>query len=261
MKIENALIGYSGFVGSNLMKYLSFDKLYNTSNIDEIQNNEFCTVVCAGAYGVKWKANKYPDKDLKSIEYLIKNLKKLKTKKLILISTVDVYPVPYEVDENTYIDSNKLLPYGKHRRQLELMVANNFDATVVRLPTIFGFGIKKNVIFDLMNTQRLSSINKYGVYQFYNLNHLWTDIQKAVNNNIHLLNIATEPVSIVEVGFSCFNIDLSKNDGDDSAPNYKMDTKYGKIWGHTQPYLYTKDDQLREIAEFVKSYQVQENTI
>ena len=67
MFVNNALIGYSGFVGSNILRKTSFNKLYNSKNIDEIQNIEFDTVVCAGAYGIKWKANKHPVEDLKSI--------------------------------------------------------------------------------------------------------------------------------------------------------------------------------------------------
>lgn len=255
MFVKNTLIGYSGFVGSNILRKTSFKKLYNSNNIEEIQNIEFHTVVCVGAYGTKWKANKYPDEDLESIEYLIENLKTIKAEKLILISTVDVYPVPYEVDEDSYIDLNELLPYGKHRRLLELFVANNYNATIVRLPTIFGPGIKKNIIFDLMNNRHFNSIKKNSIYQFYNLSHLWADINKAVINNIQILNIATEPVSIVEVGQACFNIDLSKNDEDNNAPNYNMCSQYDTLWNHNQSYLYTKDDQLQEIAEFVQLYQ------
>tara|TARA_B100000315_G_scaffold129586_1_gene119223 strand:+ start:261 stop:470 length:210 start_codon:yes stop_codon:yes gene_type:complete len=49
--LDNALIGYSGFVGSNIKTKFDFTKLYNSSNIEDIEYLEFDTVVCAGSYG------------------------------------------------------------------------------------------------------------------------------------------------------------------------------------------------------------------
>lgn len=60
MSKNDALVGYSGFVGSVLLKQKKFNALYRSTNIDEIKNRSFDTVVCAGAPAVKWLANKYP---------------------------------------------------------------------------------------------------------------------------------------------------------------------------------------------------------
>jgi hypothetical protein len=45
----DALIGYSGFVGSTLLKQRHFDSLFRSTNIDEIVGKTFDMVVCAGA--------------------------------------------------------------------------------------------------------------------------------------------------------------------------------------------------------------------
>ena len=58
---------------------------YNSKNISEINYNEFNTAICAGAYGLKWKANKYPDEDYSSIRYLIENLKTIEKEKIIYV--------------------------------------------------------------------------------------------------------------------------------------------------------------------------------
>ncbi len=47
--MTSALIGFSGFVGSTLLKQAYFESLYRSTNIGEIEGQSFNTVVCAGA--------------------------------------------------------------------------------------------------------------------------------------------------------------------------------------------------------------------
>lgn len=71
----NSLIGFSGFVGSTLLKQSSFDDLYRSTNISEIEGKSFDVVVCAGAPAKKWIANREPEADCQTIEALIDHLK------------------------------------------------------------------------------------------------------------------------------------------------------------------------------------------
>ena len=50
---SNALIGYTGFVGTALARQHDFDAFYNSKNIETIKGEHFNLVVCAGAYGLK----------------------------------------------------------------------------------------------------------------------------------------------------------------------------------------------------------------
>jgi hypothetical protein len=72
----NALIGFSGFVGSTLLKQAKFESLYRSTNIQDIVGYDFNTIVCAGAPAQKWIANNKPEADLQKIEGLIYHLKK-----------------------------------------------------------------------------------------------------------------------------------------------------------------------------------------
>ncbi|HCD03852.1 MAG TPA: pyridine nucleotide transhydrogenase, partial [Methylophaga sp.] len=92
--MSNALIGFSGFVGGTLLKQANFAACYRSTNIQEIENREFDVVVCAGAPAQKWIANREPADDRKKIDALISNLRTVKCKKFILISTVDVFKDP-----------------------------------------------------------------------------------------------------------------------------------------------------------------------
>ena len=148
----NALVGYTGFVGSNLYENGQFDKVYNTKNIEEAYGTEPDLLVYSGLRAEKFLANKEPEKDYESILEAQKNIQRIRPKKLVLISTIDVFKNPQEVNENSNIDITDLHPYGMNRYKLECWVRENYnDALIIRLPGLFGKNIKKNFIYDFIN--------------------------------------------------------------------------------------------------------------
>ena len=110
--MKTALIGYSGFVGQTLLHAASFEHLYRSTNIQDIVGQSFELVVCAGAPGQKWLANKEPLVDAQSIDSLILCLKSIKAERFVLISTVDVFGKPVSVDESNAVETEGLHPYG-----------------------------------------------------------------------------------------------------------------------------------------------------
>ncbi len=198
--MRSALIGYTGLVGSNINSQNTFSDLYNSKNISEIDNQEFDILVCAGVSPLKWLANKEPEKDLAGIESLIKNLLTIKAKRFVLISTIDVYPTPIDVDENSQIAGLQNQAYGKNRLYMEEFIRNNFkNHNIIRLPGLFGENLKKNVIFDLLNDNCLSFINPDSSFQYYSLDNLWRDIEITIANDIETINFAAEPISTFEI--------------------------------------------------------------
>ena len=149
MKI--ALIGYTGFVGSNLLSQYDFTDCYNSKNIQDIHGKDYDLCICAGVRAPKWIANEQPIKDLNDIQDLMYHLSQADIKTMVLISTVDVYPDREDVDENTVIDESRLVPYGFNRRLLEKWVEQTYpEYLIVRLPGLLGQGIKKNFIRDIL---------------------------------------------------------------------------------------------------------------
>ena len=57
---KSGLVGYTGYVGTNLFRQKSFTFLYNSKNIDDIKGIDFYLLICSGAPGIKWIANKSP---------------------------------------------------------------------------------------------------------------------------------------------------------------------------------------------------------
>lgn len=147
-----ALVGYTGFVGSNLYASGKIDKAYNSKNIEEAYGTSPDLLLYAGLPAAKFLANHAPEKDREVVEGARRNVECIAPKKLVLISTIDVFPAPNGVDEDSPIDAEKLHPYGYNRRQLELWVQEKSpDALIVRLPGLFGKNLKKNFIYDFMN--------------------------------------------------------------------------------------------------------------
>lgn len=251
--MNRALIGYTGFVGGNLLRQTSFQGLYRSSNIEEIRGESFDQVVCAGAPGVKWLANQEPDKDWASLTRLMAALREVRADSFILISTVDVYRMPPAVDEETIPDPSRLDPYGRHRFLLEEFVRQQFrQTTVVRLPGLFGPGLKKNFIFDLLHNNCPEWTHRESVFQFYNLDHLWRDLEKILAHGIPLVNLATPPVKAADVARECFQMEFV-NETEKPPVYYDMRTRYAHIWGEEGDYICSRNETFRQIREFVRS--------
>lgn len=250
-ELKEALIGHTGLVGSNLTAQHHFSHLYNSRNIDQIQANEFDLVVCAGAPGNKRLANQDPEQDKQSIQKLMTALSHIRTNKLVLISTIDVLHPVEEKYEDAPIDLKALFPYAKHRRELELFVRERFQhALIIRLPGIFGNGLKKNPIYDMMSGN-LQYVNPNARLQFYSLEHLWNDIRIAQENFLKVLNIATEPTSLTDIAQDIFSITLPASEAE--PVNYDMRSHHAKFWRSNSPYLYQKERVFEDLRFFVRN--------
>ncbi len=250
--MSSALIGNTGFVGSNLARQFAFDQYFNSQNSDTLRGQNFDVLVCAAPSAVKWRANQEPEQDWNMVSNLIGCLSTCTAKLFIQISTVDVYPQPFGVNEDTPIDPEQNHAYGRHRFKLEEFERTHFPRTIiVRLPGLFGPGLKKNVIFDLLHNNQIDVINEQSVYQYYNLTHLWSDIQTAARHELTTINLATEPILTKDLARECFGITLDNKSTAPSA-HYNMLSQYADLFGGRGEYLYDRATVLREISEFVK---------
>ena len=146
-----SLVGYTGFVGSNLNLNGEFEGLYNSKNIGEAFGTCPDILVYSGVPRQKFIANKYPERDFEIVKNAFENIKKIKPKKVVLISSVDVYKEPNGKDEDRIMETEGLRRYGKDRLWLENKVSDSFDSLVIRLPGLYGKGLKKNFLYDYIN--------------------------------------------------------------------------------------------------------------
>jgi nucleoside-diphosphate-sugar epimerase len=248
---KSALIGFTGFVGGNLAAKHQFTDLYNSKNIGEIDGKEYDLVISAGAGAEMWRINQDPQPDLDNIDSLIEHLKTIGAKQFVLISSVCVFADFVGHDENSK-PTGDILPYGVHRLKLEAFVREHFPgALIVRLPGLFGPGLKKNVIYDLLHDNNVDRIHPGGSFQYYNLEHLWDDIQTALKNNIELLHITSEPITTAEIARDVFGMELPVPQT--PAPK-KFDLKsiHAETFGGHNGYLYTKEQVIDDIKAYVQ---------
>ncbi|CAN5369655.1 hypothetical protein BH10PSE13_BH10PSE13_11250 [soil metagenome] len=149
--ILNSLIGHTGFVGHNLAAQCLFDACFNSRTIEQAAGRNFHRVVCAAAPGSMFEANRHPQSDREKIERLMLQLSRIGAEQFVLISTIAVLADFAADDEDTRtFEAN--LPYGLHRRMLEEFVLAHYpNALVARLPALFGAGLTKNFLFDILN--------------------------------------------------------------------------------------------------------------
>lgn len=303
-----SLVGYTGFVGGNLSATGNFDGRYNSKNIEEAFGTRPELLVYAGVTAEKFIANKFPEQDLEIIRNAEENIKKINPEKLVLISTIDVYENSFHADEETPALGQGI--YGKNRALLENWVKDNFkDYLIVRLPALFGKGIKKNFIYDyikfipaLLNEEifrqlstkkdelkqyyrlnekgfyacrdlrkeerivlksifqelKFSALNftdSRAFYQFYNLANLSSDIEKALQKNIRVLNITTEPLRSSEIYRYLTGQDFV-NEITEQPAYYDARTRYYEALGGFAAedgnggYLYKREGILKEIKEY-----------
>lgn len=302
----NVLVGNTGFVGSNLWASGGMDLGFHSSNIQEAYGLEPDLLIYAGLRAEKYLANHAPEKDMEQILEAEENIRRIHPKQLVLISTVDVYQVPVNVDEDSVIETEGLQPYGYNRYVLEQWVRGQYpDALIVRLPGLFGKNIKKNFIYDMIHVipfmlkedkmeelsakepsllsyytrqdngffrcnvlskqerttlkhmfrqlgfTALNFTDSRNVYQFYPLSRLWSDLQKALNQKIRLLNIATAPVSAAEL-YEYLNGDTFINPISANPVRYDFKTKQDTVFGGADGYLMAKEEVMSAIGTFVR---------
>lgn len=150
--LPSGLIGHTGFVGGALLRQTHFDACYNSANIRDITGARFGTLVCAAAPGSMLEANRAPERDKAAIDALIERLGRVTAERFVLISSIAVLADFAGGDDEGTSAYQEELAYGRHRRALEAFVEQRFPAhLIVRLPALFGAGLRKNFLFDLLN--------------------------------------------------------------------------------------------------------------
>ena len=251
--MKSALIGYTGFVGSNLAKQYKFNDFYNSKNIEKIKGKKYDLVVSAGAKADRDEANQNPKEDWKGIKRLINALSETKINKLFLVSTVDVYANKVGVNEDTQIKLKNLKQtYGHNRYKLELFVKRHFPkSTIIRFPNLIGDTLKKNFVYDLIHNSGLELRHKDSLLQYYNLKNIWKDIQIAIKNNLALINFAVEPISAHDIAFYTTGLDF-QNITKEPPQLFDFRTKYASLYGSYDEYLYHRKEILKDIKGLVK---------
>ncbi len=253
----SALVGHSGFVGGNIERQHRFDALYNTKNIGEIAGKSFDLLVLSATQAKRWWANLHPEEDREGIDRLIESLKGVTARQAVLISTIDVLPQQFpRVDEDFDPAGHENHAYGANRFYLEGVLREQFPSlTIVRLPSLFGHGLKKNVIYDLLNNNQVEKINPASSFQYYDLAALWENIETAMRHRLPIVHLFPAPVTSEQIIDRYFPEAKSAAGTDaGAASHYDFKTKYSSLFGGADGYLWTVHEVMRRLGIFIEGY-------
>lgn len=249
--LKTILIGATGFVGSNLQRHMQFDALLSSANIAEFRGVEVDLAIVAAGDARKWYANQHIDEDRQHMERLTKDVLAIRCHRIVHLSTVDVYATK-QGDESALKGCVSTDAYGGHRHAFEQALRTHFDQVLtIRLPGLYGSGLKKNIIFDISQDRDLSGFNPASTFQWLDLKDLPNVMEIAQQNRLDTLNIAIEPLAVAELLQVCgLPVDRTR----ESAPlvRYDIRSRHADLFAGRDGYLFDKSHVLAGIAAFLE---------
>jgi hypothetical protein len=221
-----ALIGSNGTIGQSLLDNMHFDAVFNSDNLSQIAGQEFDLVVCAAPSGNRLAINRAQTQDFQDCVVIARALAQCSIKQLVLISSVDAETAPGSL-------------YGRNRAWLENELSKAHPTHVLRLSTLVGTRIKKNVLFDLKHGLFLDSIDRSAELQWCILNDLPHQIDISLASAPGSRNIVSEPIKNVDI-INCFFAHITT--GKDS----------GAVRYNQQPYVYTQAQIFSAMEQYLK---------
>jgi len=249
-RVRRALVGWTGFVGGSLDARIAPVARFRSTDVDQLPAADVDEVVCAGAPAEKWRANAEPEADRAGIHRLMDALDGSRAGSCVLVSTVDVFADSRGVDETTPADTAQEQAYGRHRAELEEFVRRRFDdVLVVRLPGVYGPGLKKNLVYDLIHQPGARFAHQDSSFQFYDVRDLWGHVLLARDAGLSVVNLATEPVTSAQVARECFGVDYHCDDRPQVAYDLRTVSAVA-LAGREGPYLRSADEVLTGIRSW-----------
>ena len=223
---SDLLVGSTGLVGGNLMAKHKFTAVCHSSDVAVQYGTRPDLCVYAGVPAAMFLANADPEADLTVMRAARENLQKIAPKELVLISSIAVYADSRGKNEDEEPDTEGLSAYGRNRLQLERWVREDFsDALIVRLPALYGQGLKKNFLYDLRTiTPSMLKPEKYD--ELAQKSALVRDSYTLADNGFYKLNGTVDAAALR--AFFAAN-DFNALAFTDSRSRYQF-SNLGRLW-------------------------------
>lgn len=220
------LIGSNGTIGQSLLDNMHFDAVFNSDNLEEITEYEWDLVVCAAPSGNRLAINRAQTQDFQDCVSLARTLAQCTIKQLVLISSVDAETAPDSL-------------YGRNRLWLEAELSKTHSTHVLRLSTLIGNRIKKNVLFDLKHGLFLDSIDRDAELQWCILDDVPRQIDISLAGSPGICTVVSEPINNTEI--------IDRFFSDVTSGRTSSTVRYNQ-----QPYIYTKEHIFRAMEQYLK---------
>lgn len=224
---NDLLVGSTGFVGGNLLASHPFAAACHSSDVAQAYGSRPDLCVYAGVPAAMFLANADPEADLAVMRAARENLRRIAPRAVVLVSSIAVYADSRGRDEADEPGEEGLSAYGRNRLQLERWVREDFPgALILRLPALYGRGLKKNFLYDLCTiTPSMLKPDKYA--ELAQRSPLVRDGYTLAENGFYKQNGAADPAALR--AFFAAN-DFNALAFTDSRSRYQF-YDLGRLWG------------------------------
>lgn len=185
-----AVVGSSGFVGKALIRAtreFNFEVTCVTrQNYDECKKMSYDYVINTAMPSKRFWSLNNPVDDI--------NETVLKTAKIFYEWHYEKFIQISSISAEKQLD----IPYGRHKRAAEVIVEKDESALIVRLGAMYGNGLLKSALFDLVNKNHIY-VDINSEYNYINVDYA----AKHILNNLDLKGIqnigASDSISLLEI--------------------------------------------------------------
>jgi len=196
------IVGGKGLTGSALVSYLKNHdtefKIIQRETKEEFFGKECDVLIYANGNALKYKANAEPYFDfIASTSSIAEYVHKIKYKKFVLLSTIDVYNktnLEKFSSEDIKINPKELSVYGYHKWLGENYVKRFCkEFLIFRLSGLVGIGLKKNPVYDFINKGKKVMTSPNSEMNFINTNKVADAVFEILKKNIsnEVFNLAS----------------------------------------------------------------------
>ena len=219
-----ALIGSHGVVGQSILDYVSVDRSFNSNDIDSLADYTVDDLIIAAPSGNRLYVNQNQEKDVANVHKIVNAVAKARPKHVILIGSIDAAARPDTV-------------YGHNRLTLEQQLGEITTTTVLRLSTLIGTRINKNVLYDIKHNQYIDHIDPDAVLQWCLLDDLPNIIYSTLPGTV--LNMVSVPIR---------NQDIIAR----FRPELSLSKKFNSVHYDQKPYHYSQEQIFAAIERYLK---------
>jgi len=219
-----ALIGSHGTIGQSILDHMSVDCVFNSDNIDSLPDHDIDQLIVAAPSGNRLYVNQNQQQDLASIHSIVTAIARAQPKHIVLVGSLDAVVMPHTV-------------YGHNRLMLEQQLSTIAATTVLRMSTLIGSRIKKNMLYDIKHRKFIDHIDPDAVLQWCLLDDLPNLINTAIPGTT--VNIVSEPIR-------------NKDIVDRFCPDLEISKKHNSAFYNQGPYVYTCDQIFEAISKYLE---------
>jgi hypothetical protein len=250
--LKVGIVGHSGLVGSYITGKFPDAHKFNSKNIGEIRGQAFDLLFLSTLPAEKWKANKFPEADLETVQSISNQLEAVSSERTLLISTVDVFEQPVGVSEDDVPSASNAIGYGPNRLEFERFVKGNFgDSWTVRLPGLVGQNLKKNVLYDLRHGKPVSEVAINSQFQFYPLSRTGDDLDTVLSSDPGLFHLVAEPLTLQEIAEHIGIEGKLFGSPSVNAPKYEVRSSKTSLWGSSGHFQVSREESLLAIGRYL----------